>query len=394
MIESVVNSVKVEQGLIQLKSSSGFKNMPAVNSTVLVSVLDKIGPNYKLLISGSVYQSNLPIVPEKGEEFLARVMSQQPLTLGLDNFGKLNQTDNQGMSLLLSKLNIAETALTKSLIEKVISLKRPLLKSKVNRLIELIENMDIKIDDVQMQLLISIVWNLSNDNLSSTKNVFESVFDITFEELSKMIFSLVEKSNSLNLSENFYDLLNNKIILDSSTLESQSKISSVKDKSEEFLSVIQYISANIDLYNHNKSVMALFDDLKTYMLKYIIQKAFYGKFNLYPEFVIVKKDKSLELVNYRIEKKQENNFKVISKINHLHDESLFLQGVYSNDKFIGEVIVDNKIKKVVDACLTGLNNKITKFLKIASDIKSKMKSVEVNFEGDSIITHQPINVNI
>ncbi|MGD8777630.1 MAG: hypothetical protein PVH88_01565 [Ignavibacteria bacterium] len=394
MIESITNSAKVETGFIQLKPSSGFKNIPAVNSTVLVNVLDKIGANYKLLISGSVYQSRLPVAAEKGEEFLAKVMSQQPLTLGLDNFTKFNQVDNNGLSLLLTKLNIAETNLTTSLLEKVISSKKPLIKSKLKRLIELVENSDIKIDDIQMQLLISIIWNLSTDNFKNTRNVFENIFDISFEELSKKIFDLIQASNTLNLPQSYYDLLNSKIILDISTLNSMPKTSAVRDKSAELLNVIHFIDANRSLYVNNKTVINLFNDMKVYLLKYIIQKAFYAKFNLYPEFVIVKRDQNLELINYRIEEQNKNSFMMISKIDYGNDESLFLQGVYANDKFIGEAIVTERIKKVVDSHLTVLNKKIEKVLKVISDIKSKMKGIAADIEGDSITIHQPVNINI
>jgi hypothetical protein len=41
-----------------------------------------------------------------------------------------------------------------------------------------------------------------------------------------------------------------------------------------------------------------------------------------------------------------------------------------------------------------LNKKIEKVLKVISDIKSKMKGIAADIEGDSITIHQPVNINI
>ncbi len=394
MIESITNSAKVQEGLIQLKPSSGFKALPSVNSTVQVNVLEKIGSNYRLLINGSVYQSNLPVTTEKGEEFLAKVMSHQPLTLGLDNFAKFGQLDAQSASLLLSKLKIAETDLTKTLLEKVVSSKKPLLKSKIDRLIEYAENMDIKIDDVLMQLLISAVWNLSEDKLKETKNIFEEVFDISFEELSKQIFALINKSNELNLSQGYYDLVNDSFILDAENFEQQLNISAVKDKSERFLNLIQFIYENESQLNLDNSANDVLSELRTFSLKYVLQKALYGKFEIYPEFAILKRKGKLELVNFRLEKNDGNSYRVISKIDLDKDDSFFIQGLFTNEKFIGEAIVNNKIDELVKNQLNVLNKKISQILKIVADVKGKIKNITTLVEGDSIITHQPINVNI
>ena len=129
--------------------------------------------------------------------------------------------------------------------------------------------------------------------------------------------------------------------------------------------------------------------MKIYLLKYVIQKSFYGKFNIYPEFVIVKRDHCLELINYRIEKNDNSSFKLTSKIDYWNNESLILQGLYANDKFIGEAIANNKIQKIVNNHLAGLNNKIAKAVRMKSDFTKQVirmcKEVNINIEESGFL---------
>jgi len=59
---------------------------PSKNSIVNVQVLDKIGPVFKILVNGSLFQSKLPIELGINDEFLAKVISENPFILALNVF--------------------------------------------------------------------------------------------------------------------------------------------------------------------------------------------------------------------------------------------------------------------------------------------------------------------
>ncbi|KAB2844331.1 MAG: hypothetical protein F9K45_05035 [Melioribacteraceae bacterium] len=55
------------------------------------------------------------------------------------------------------------------------------------------------------------------------------------------------------------------------------------------------------------SALSELEHMQSLLIKYILQKAIYNKYNIYPEFVIIKFKSRLELINYQYEKGANGN---------------------------------------------------------------------------------------
>ena len=232
----------------------------------------------------------------KGDEVFAKVLSHQPLTLGLDNFVSGGKLSPAQITAALAKLGLQETELTKSVIKNVTANKQPLVKSKLQRMIEYMEASELTLDEMQTALLINIVWSDDKDHYKGTLDSFAKIFDVTFEELSRQIFLSVLKINDLNYPIEFYEKLNERIIYQIN--DNINNITALRDKTNGFLSLAEYFKTITPALNILQSEEL--DYLKKYLLKYVLQKAMYTRFDYNPEFAIVKGKKSLQLINYNM----------------------------------------------------------------------------------------------
>lgn len=294
MINNVQNIANVNAVQLTANGKVGVKSLPAINSFVNIEVLEKMNNGFKILVDGKLFQSKLPVNLSKGDEVFAKVVSHRPFTLGLDNFvpgGKMNAAH---LALVLAKLGIKETALSKSVIKNIAANGKPLVKSKLQRLIEYMEVSDITLDEMQMTLLINIIWNDNKDNYKGSLDSFAKIFDVTFEELSRQIFLTILKINDLDYPNELYRRLNDYVIYQLD--EAHNNVIALKDKSNSFLNIAEFtktLEPALDMVQRKE-----LEHLKKYMLKYVLQKALYGRFDYNPEFAIIKGKKSLELFNY------------------------------------------------------------------------------------------------
>lgn len=306
MISAISNIANTSAGTININAGSAVSNLPAVNSTALLNVIEKINSSYKVLINGKVFQTQLPINAEKGDDILARVIQQNPFTLALDRFENLLVDVNAVLSLL-EKLQISRTVLSEKILKLVAAGKKAITKSKLEKIINYIEKSGVEFDESRLVLLINLIWDNSNETYQEIANSYHKIFDISFEKLSAEIYESLLRLNRLNLPEQIYLKINEAMIFDYENEAHQFNLVSVGDKSDEFLALARIIEGETERNQLAASALSELEYMQSLLIKYILQKAIYNKYNIYPEFVIIKFKSRLELINYQYEKGANGN---------------------------------------------------------------------------------------
>lgn len=306
MISAISNIANTSAGTININAGSAVSNLPAVNSTALLNVIEKINSSYKVLINGKVFQTQLPINAEKGDDILARVIQQSPFTLALDRFENLLVDPNAVLSLL-EKLQISRTVLSEKILKLAAAGRKAITKSKLEKIINYIEKSGVEFDESRLVLLINLIWDNSNETYQEITNSYHRIFDISFEKLSAEIYESLLRLNRLNLPEQIYLKINEAMIFDYENEAHQFNLVSVGDKSDEFLALARVIEGETERNQLAASALYELEHMQSLLIKYILQKAIYNKYNIYPEFVIIKFKSRLELINYQYEKGANGN---------------------------------------------------------------------------------------
>ena len=136
MINQITNTIFTNAAALNMLQQNSSQNLPDLNSLVLLQVLDKIGNNYKILINGILFQSKLPLSLKVGEETIAKVISQNPFSLKLNDLLKAKYLTSENISLLLSLLGIEQNEKSISFVKELLSHKQSLRKSKIKKALE------------------------------------------------------------------------------------------------------------------------------------------------------------------------------------------------------------------------------------------------------------------
>ena len=393
MINKIPNIFSFEINPAKAAVKSNLRMLPPVNTFVEIEVLDVRNNLAKILVDDSLFKTMLPINLPAGETIIAKVAGRSPFTLELNGFNEILKNNDIAMTSLLSKLYVSESASAKNVIGKLVDAKRPLVKSKIRRLLEYINDSDREFDEVELFVLIGIVWENSSDVYERCLDTFDMVFDIDFAELSKRIFESVDRIHRMNLGSEFYLRLNNSIVFDFSAGGLNDLMHLLGDKSKIFSELINYIEFYINnegMQGYKKEELSALNFL---LLKYIMQKAVYGYFGIHPEFVIVGHDDECELINYSFEAAGESeNFslKIQKSLSKKNPGTVKLNGILTKNFLIGKIApgpvkIDNNLKYLVEELENNLR------LKTDIEIVSERGGDERN--GKMVINIENLNVH-
>lgn len=395
MMNSVSNSVIINATSAPSNTNGAVRALPSVNSIVNVNVLDKISGNYKILVGGTLFQSKLPFNAEIGDQLIAKVLTHKPFTLGIDNLSKMKGFEISMLPGMLAKLELKNDAISKLVLKKVMGSNKPIVKAKVKRVIEYLENSDLIIDELTIGLLINIVWNESFESGEEALGSFYKIFDISFEELSQAIYSSLKNLNASVPDEVITKSINTVLLFDPSAVGAKQNLIPIKDKSKEFVQLVKMIGEAENSSSLLYSVSKEFHTLKLLMLKYVLQKSVFSRFDIHPEFTIINAKEGFHLINYKIDRINNNNGELSFNITTLFNRKgygEFLFNAYSTiDKLSGELAVDIKHLKIIKEKLRMVNENLSKELEIFSGIKVEIKDIKRNEDLAPPVSIKSIN---
>ncbi len=385
MIKKVSNRAIVKGRNVILTGGGKAKSVPSINSLVTVSVAGKEGKTYRILVNGSLFQTQLPFFAERGEKFLAKVLKHKPFSLGLDSLTASEEANQSVLSAMLSGIGIEENDISVRILKAAIKSKKALVKSKLKRVINYLVSENGNYDEIQINLLLNIVWSLGEESSNDFLSSFSKIFDVSFEELSRAIMSSLESLNLLDAENEIVKRLNDTLIYKLDNSNSQSNILAVTDKSKNFVN----ISKTIDAYENYGRLKSELNLMQTLMLKYVLQKSMFNMFMTFPEFIIVDSDRTMEMIIVRYDKLQRSTGELLYKISSdFHSDALgdfsFLSYL-TNTKLNGDLAMDYENLKLAESRLDLFNNELSNLLKVESSIrlspKEKFKSIRRNHQN-------------
>lgn len=298
MIGQVINITGLQlSSLMASEAELVPKLLPAENSVVEVSVLEKSNGNYKLLIEGNVFQAKLPVSVNAGETLIAKVTGLNPFTLSLDRIFSAKMLNESSIALVLSKLGITETEISSKVLKAFLKEEKPVVKSKLKKIIELLEKEDIKLDEQQLSLFIQMI--LTGDSRGSFLNKsFAKLFQYPVETLAEDILSSVKRLNSMGLPDGVISRINRALVLEMPQSEKLSAIE-LKEKSSARIEDLLSESGEMEILSENiKQELA---GLKETLVRFNMLRACYARTGVYPGFIIIKSGDELEMAGYRLE---------------------------------------------------------------------------------------------
>lgn len=298
MIGQVINITGIQPAVLRASDAELIsKLLPAENSVVEVSVLDKSNGNYKLLIEGSVFQSKLPVGVSIGETLIAKVIGLSPFTLSLDKIFSAKMLSEGSIAMVLSKLGIAETAVSSKVLKAFLKEEKPLVKSKLKKVIELLEKEDIKLDEQQLSLFIQMVFT-DDSRGSFLKKSFAKLFQYPVETLAGEVLNSVKRLNAMGIPEEVISRINHALVLEMPGSESFSAIE-LKEKSSGRIEDLLGALSEKETFSEN--VKHELSGLKEILIRFNMLRACYAKTGVYPGFIIIRSGEELEMAEYSFE---------------------------------------------------------------------------------------------
>jgi hypothetical protein len=282
------------------------KALPAVNSFVEISVLGKSSNIFRLLIDGNVFQSKLPVNLLAGESFLAKVISTDPFTLSLDNLLSLSNLSELKIAQLLSKMNIKASPLSDQLFKAFVSAKKVIVKSRFEKLLDIIEKNNLKLDDSQLQFLINVLDTNENsyENLSES---FVSTFKHSSLALSEEILNCTtDLLGSHQMPEELKNKVKNALLINLNSSEEEPVLGqlpmALRKRTNLQAELIQSLNESLHSGALNESVGKNIFRMIDLLTRYIFLKANNSKVGIYNDFFIAETEDGLQIFEYNVEK--------------------------------------------------------------------------------------------
>lgn len=282
---------------------SAAAKLPAVGSVPSVSVLDKSGDIYRLLINGSVFQAAIPIDVKTGELMLARVISQVPFVLALNGLTGRGALTPQVLDMLLNRLGIRNTHGSKKILQILLETDRPVVRSKMEKLLELMERQDLQFGDAALGFLAAFITSDRTDE-RYLEGGAAGIFQYLPGDLSLSIFERVQeltaKKDRIPLEE---QVIENLCL--SPDMESIEYVLALKENFTRILRTILLLKSGISDRNNTLFI------LRELLIKYSVLRSHYYSTGRCPEFIIIRNLDGLSLCRYEFENDDTQGVKLI-----------------------------------------------------------------------------------
>ena len=227
----------------------------------------------------------------------------------------------------------------------------------------------VNVSGLEFSLLINLVWEYSKDGSSFISNLYEDLFNETFDEVCEKLFSITKKVLFTDIAPFILHQLNADLIYS----EEENNSHAIINKNKSVLSIIKSIN---EAYPRSKSDML--ETFIKYGSSYILQKSVLKEYDYYPDFVIVRHGGELTLVKYNIKKTHSKNDVPIYKLSFKHENLPFeLTGIIRDRFLVGNIsLEENKVEEYSEE-IDSFEDLLQSKENISSDVKINSKSNEV-----------------
>lgn len=283
-----------EQGSFKLVELSGSqKPLPALNSVVGINILEKLNSGYKVLIDGRLFSCNLPVQPEINETLAAKVINHEPFILSLDNIATLKGLD-EAVSYLLIKLQLSPAKDTERVLRSFLVNKKPVLKSKIEKIVSAIESNNLHLSDDQLNEIAEILGSDETGSQVITSSVL-NLFNKSNTELAADIMNKLRELTTLASNDETVKNLHKMLVMNAEE-ESIDPIL-LRDYFTNSKDQLEFIiNSGSELKGRAAEILA---EIKNTLLIYNLRKGL--KAGSSHSFVIIKSGTDYELLEFNME---------------------------------------------------------------------------------------------
>lgn len=208
--QAVTNIAPVIQ-LTSVQEITLPKSALKINSLVEISVIDKAHSIYRILAGGKVFETKLPVPLNAGESFAAVVANNNPTIFRLNNLFN-NFPIDKAIAEILSKLNLPMNSASKNILTSILESDKPVIKSKLKKLLELVNDSETELDKSAIDLFAQLIWSSESFEGFDPNDLKHFVYST--DDLSKKILIELRQLNKINPENEILTSLNNWLILD------------------------------------------------------------------------------------------------------------------------------------------------------------------------------------
>lgn len=338
------NISSISEGTFKFTELSGSeKPLPSINSLIKINIIEKFKDGYKVLIEGRVFLSKLPINADINESIIAKVLNHTPFTLALNNI-ITNKGIDESISMLLSKLNIPSSLEKERILKLFLLCRKPIVKSKLERLSELLKSNIIDLDDDQLTEAILFLES-SDTNYQNITPSLLNLFKIKNSVLAYNILNLLRELNRLLPLSEFSKKINSLLIIKNNVIEKLNPLL-IRDYAVKLGKVSDLITESQE-YISDEKTLSIIHHLTNSLLIYKIRQALsLNRGNIYL-FLIIETDGELELLEFESDlHNQDFNFNL-----NMMPENLGLinaRGVYTSNSLSLDVFSNNETRTLLE----------------------------------------------
>lgn len=333
------------------------------NTLVSLIPLEYYKNSAKVLINGKLFfaqiEENVPIK----EELVALVVESNPFTLSLNFTNYFKKNRSILLDQIIERINITNNDANKELLTQLIKEELPIIKSKFLQLEKLTKK--IKVKDLELSLLINLVWKYSENDSYTIYELYENLFSLSFNMVCKNLFNEI-KEILLTQEDNY---LLNEINLNLIYDEKQINTKVFQSKNEIIINLIKYLSES---KNSSKNI----ENFIKYSTMYIMQKSVLKDYDYHPDFVIIKKRGELSLIKYNAKKMYLTNGMPAYKLEYEVDNLPIKLNAYMRNNFlIGNIDAINNDSKTIQKEIETLKENLSTKWQINSEINMSEEDI-------------------
>lgn len=383
MKDEISNIINLE-GITRVRNSMSLNGkLPTKNTLVKLIPLEYLERGVKVLINGKLFIAFIDgKIPIK-EEIIAYVNSASPISLSLNLSSKNKKDERSFVDQILKKFALKDSAEIRNTIKKVIEEGNILIKSKILLLSEM--NSYIKADGLEYLLLMNLVWNNNDKNRNFIEELYDELFNETFENVCNNLFASIKNLLFLNLPQFISQKIRDSLIYNEKKINTDSLTSKV-DQTYCLIKQFNEIKDSCSQIEQKQ-----ISDFVTNGAKYILQKSVLKDYDYYPDFVIVNRNSELSVIHYSIKKIYTSNNQKAHKILFKHEAIPFQISGILRDKFLvgnieinEEIVNSNEVNSLVECLFDhwGFRSNLTK----NDDQKNNLNTSKINIEVNKLVS--------
>lgn len=373
MLQNVSHTILQQLNTIQVQSGKTVKNLPIENSLVAVKITGKEGNFFKLLINGTTFRAQLPLNLNVGDTFIAKVTSQVPLTLAGNNILHPGSSSNY-LPAMLSLLGIQETKTALDFARILVDSRKPFVKSKFDRIMKYFHDMNIEPDEFQIYLFMQVY--IQNDEfIDYFLKQHAKKIQLSLRELMDSIFETVLAFIYTDIDGEVLDDLREYLILDYRDDRIIPGEKQLQDRDRQLLNFVKKINIYADSTDFDVGIKDKCALLANFLIQFLMQKSVYNRFGVYPDFLIIIKNTSQNLIllnSYKTtDSINEQVYSLGTKFEQIGVGEIAVKGMFFRDRVFADIFIEKIPDEKIAKKVSEVNKLLNEVLRLTSFVQVK-----------------------